>query len=357
MADALFAPEAFDAASGQREEHSALSTIFSADYLFGGEQAIATAGSVAQPTDQRAHAEAPDEWYAASPANVIPASPMTDPNGRWFPWDGSKPLTISLPDRKDIRSLWFPTSLGIISIYSGLTEGGTPLYTSNALAECAPIPSGNKTLTLVAANGTFGSPMAVYATNDVLAPSRLASPPVISATSGLQPIPVNVETLPSSGLVRASFVASSTISVSGDLLVLMAILPPTATDVEIAVAVLDIAGTPSGYSYVTVKLGNLTSSPATLSSGSSVPPAWSAAGNTVANALLPPVVQFQTATSSGLFQKYFLSRNLTAGTSLGGGTSTFGNGYFLPQMTAYLIEVQTATSDSVRVSSMISYSS
>ena len=177
-----FQPEAFDAASGVAEKSGGTSPLLDREYLFGGNAGVETAGSVPHSTDQRAHVEAADQWYALPPA-PMPQVTMEDPNGQWFAWDGSKALTITLPDRRDIRSVWFPTSLGVIEIFSGLTEGGVPLYTSNALAECAPIPSGNKTLTLVSQNGAFANPMAVYATNDVLAPSRSAASPIATPTS------------------------------------------------------------------------------------------------------------------------------------------------------------------------------
>lgn len=228
-----FQPEAFDAASGVAEKSGGTSPLLDREYLFGGNAGVETAGSVPHSTDQRAHVEAADQWYALPPA-PMPNITMEDPNGQWFAWDGSKALTITLPDRRDIRSLWFPTSLGIVEIFSGLTEGGVPLYTSNALAECAPIPSGNKTLTLVSLNGAFGSPMTIYATNDVLAPSRTAALPITNPTAGLQPVPVTL-TLPT----RQTFV-SSTLSVptgSGTYAYGFIDLPSGASDLELSTLV------------------------------------------------------------------------------------------------------------------------
>ncbi len=352
-----FEPEAFNAASGLVEAGVGASGVLDREYLFGGNAGVETAGSVPASTDQRAHIEQPDQWYAQAPI-AMPKVTMTDPNGRWLAWNGSSPLTISLPDRRDIRSVWFPTSLGVVEIYSGLTEGGTPLYTSNALSECAPIPSGNTTLTLVSANGAFPQPMTVYATSDVLAPSRAAAPPALSQ-SDLSPIATAITSMPSvGGLTRSSAAFSTSLTSSGELYCVMALLPPSAEDIEIIVALLDIAGTPSGYSLVEVAMGNLTASPASISASSAVPGTWNGAGNTVANALLPPVIQEQTATASGLLQNYIFSKQIANGATAMGGTVTgLGTGLYLPQDTAYLVKVQSVTSDTVQVSIVVNYSS
>ncbi len=322
MAGEAFVPEAFNASAGQKESASATSTLFDANYLFGGEQAIATAGSAPSPSDQRAHTEAPDPWYDGSPANVLPAVPMADPNGRWFPWDGSKPLTVSLPDGKDVRTLWFPTSLGLVQIFSGLTEGGTPLYTSNALAECAPIPSGNKTLTLVAPNGAFGSQMAVYATNDVLAPSRLASPPVTSATdtptSVVQSAGTNRYTLYTAPISIATGVGASTYFVLT--------VPLNAKDIELVL----LFGS-GGPWDVTVNMGSqsvATPAAATLVNQSAIG-SW-IVDNPVGNVLYTAL--------DGLAKSLLLSKRIP-GSGVAVGSATIGtNGY---QIGSYLVEASS----------------
>lgn len=125
------------------------------------------------PEAQRATPESKREhlWTLAPDKNVPPDKNFNPDGGAWM-WDGSKPLSISLPERQYIRALFFmkapPAS---ITIYSG-AQTGTALYSSVQPNGTLAIPLGIAEVTLVS-TGTF-VPIAIYASALPLPPTPTA---------------------------------------------------------------------------------------------------------------------------------------------------------------------------------------
>ncbi len=171
-----FFPQAFDAAQGVQEGSDTLAPLFGNGREWGAQVLPIDdnpgSAQATNPIDSRAPIEPAKPWYTQPPIDPLTEAVSHPANGRWYLWSGQTPLTISLPQDKDVRSIYLPFSGASITINSGLASGGGGLYTSIALAELVPLPSGNQIVTLVSNSGIFASPMSVFATNDVLPPFR-----------------------------------------------------------------------------------------------------------------------------------------------------------------------------------------
>lgn len=145
-----------------------------AETLIGRQGATAPAQPLPWVGAEHPAAERRDPWAILGASDKHKQGGYAEPieqGSKSFVWDGSRPLTLQLPDGGQILSLWIPgATAGVpVTIYAGAGQG-VPIASTAQTGAMVSLPPGHNAVTLVAAT-PFNAPCLVTASGDPGMPS------------------------------------------------------------------------------------------------------------------------------------------------------------------------------------------